>query len=122
MLPFSSAMRSLSSGGDTKLEEDDELDAVVYLFDTSTHKWSRALPRNFPTGRYGHSICLVGTCLYVFGGQVDGSFYSDLQQYDLNKLAEAENRWNTIEKRNSSQWPSERTNHSVVVYNGRMYM
>lgn len=116
-------------GGDTKTEETDMLDDTLYLLNTSTKQWSRAAPAGQrPPGRYGHSLNILGSKIYIFGGQVEGFFFNDLVAFDLNALQQAANRWevliqNTIDGGPPhGQIPPARTNHSVVTWNDRLYL
>ncbi|KAF3350234.1 hypothetical protein VD0002_g6087 [Verticillium dahliae] len=116
-------------GGDTKVEETDVLDETLYLLNTSTRQWSRALPSGpRPSGRYGHSLNILGSKIYVFGGQVEGYFMNDLSAFDLNQLQMPNNRWELLIQNSDSggpppgQVPPARTNHSVITYNDKMYL
>lgn len=116
-------------GGDTKIDESDVLDETLYLLNTSTRQWSRALPSGpRPSGRYGHSLNILGSKIYIFGGQVEGYFMNDLAAFDLNQLQMPNNRWEmlipTSEGGTAIQGkiPPARTNHTVVSYNDKMYL
>ncbi|KIH91608.1 cell polarity protein (Tea1) [Sporothrix brasiliensis 5110] len=116
-------------GGDTKIEENDILDETLYLLNTSTRQWSRALPSGpRPSGRYGHSLNILGSKIYIFGGQVEGYFMNDLAAFDLNQLQMPNNRWEILIPNSDNggppvgKIPPARTNHSVVSYNDKMYL
>ncbi|TAQ88580.1 hypothetical protein B7494_g3099 [Chlorociboria aeruginascens] len=116
-------------GGDTKMEDSDVLDETLYLLNTSTRQWSRAVPAGpRPSGRYGHSLNILGSKIYVFGGQVEGYFMNDLVAFDLNQLQVPTNRWEIL-IRNSDDGgpqpgmiPPARTNHSIVTFNEKLYL
>lgn len=111
-------------GGDTKIEDTDVLDETLYLLNTSTRHWSRALPAGpRPSGRYGHSLNILGSKIYIFGGQVEGYFMNDLAAFDLNQLQMANNRWEILLQSDASpSIPAARTNHTVITYNDKMYL
>jgi DNA repair exonuclease SbcCD ATPase subunit len=96
---------------------------------TATKQWSRAAPAGpRPPGRYGHSLNIIGSKIYIFGGQVEGFFFNDLVTFDLNALQQASNRWETLIQNTidggppHGQIPPARTNHSVVTWNEKLYL
>ncbi|KAK0730003.1 hypothetical protein B0H67DRAFT_596273 [Lasiosphaeris hirsuta] len=116
-------------GGDTKIDDADVLDETLYLLNTSTRQWSRALPLGTrPSGRYGHSLNILGSKIYIFGGQVEGFFMNDLAAFDLNQLQMPNNRWEMLIQSSESggaqqgKIPPARTNHSMITYNDKMYL
>ncbi|KAL9056326.1 MAG: hypothetical protein Q9162_003017 [Coniocarpon cinnabarinum] len=116
-------------GGDTKVDELDVLDDTLYLLNTSTKHWSRALPAGQrPAGRYGHTLNILGSKIYIFGGQVEGYFFNDLVAFDLNALQQSSNKWEILIHNTSEGGPSQgpvppaRTNHSVVTWNNKLFL
>ncbi|TLD22307.1 hypothetical protein PspLS_07984 [Pyricularia sp. CBS 133598] len=116
-------------GGDTKIDEADVLDETLYLLNTSTRQWSRSLPAGpRPSGRYGHSLNILGSKIYIFGGQVEGYFMNDLAAFDLNQLQMQDNRWEMLLQNSDSGGPPvgtvppARTNHTMITYNDKMYL
>lgn len=108
-------------GGDTKIEETDELDDNLYLLNTSTFKWTVTTPvGKRPSGRYGHSISTIGSKVYIFGGQLDDYFFDDLVSYDLTTLRNPDSKWEFIQPNSSS--PPPRTNHTVISYQDKLYL
>ncbi|KAL1644197.1 Negative regulator of mitotic exit [Diplodia intermedia] len=116
-------------GGDTKLDEGDLLDDTLYLLNTSTKQWSRALPAGpRPSGRYGHTLNILGSRIYIFGGQVEGFFFNDLVAFDLNALQVPNNRWEVLIPNSADGGPAPghvppaRTNHTIVNWNDKLYL
>ncbi|KAL4799803.1 hypothetical protein BDV19DRAFT_236991 [Aspergillus venezuelensis] len=116
-------------GGDTKVDETDTLDDTLYLLNTSSRQWSRSIPPGpKPTGRYGHTLNILGSKLYVFGGQVEGYFFNDLVAFDLNQLQAPNNKWEFLIKNSHEggpppgQIPPARTNHTIVSFNDKLYL
>ncbi|OAX83060.1 hypothetical protein ACJ72_02590 [Emergomyces africanus] len=116
-------------GGDTKTDDNDSLDDTLYLLNTSSRQWSRAVPPGpRPAGRYGHTLNILGSKIYIFGGQVEGFFFNDLVAFDLNALQNPSNKWEFL-IRNShdggpppGKIPPARTNHTIVSFNDKLYL
>jgi hypothetical protein len=81
-----------------------------------------------PSGRYGHSLNIIGSKIYIFGGQVEGYFMNDLAAFDLNQLQMPNNRWEVLIDNTDTgptpkaKVPPARTNHSMITYNDKMYL
>ncbi|KAI9891386.1 MAG: Negative regulator of mitotic exit [Vezdaea aestivalis] len=116
-------------GGDTKMDERDLLDDTLWLLNTTTKQWSRASPPGKkPSGRYGHTLNIIGSKIYIFGGQVEGFFFNDLVAFDLNALQSPQNRWEFLIPNSAhsstgiARVPPARTNHTVVHLNEKLYL
>ena len=136
-------------GGDTKVDENDTLDDTLYLLNTcmywftlglelqpltskllaASRQWSRAIPPGpRPSGRYGHTLNILGSKLYVFGGQVEGYFFNDLVAFDLNQLQSPANKWEFLIRNSheggppAGQIPPARTNHTIVSFGDKLYL
>jgi hypothetical protein len=65
---------------------------------------------------------MLGSKIYIFGGQVDGYFMNDLCAFDLNQLQMPNNRWEMLEVSPGGQVPQARTNHSMVTFNDKLFL
>lgn len=96
---------------------------------TASRQWSRATPNGpKPAGRYGHTLNIIGSKIYIFGGQVEGYFFNDLLAFDLNALQLPANQWEFLIRSSGDggpapgQLPPARTNHSVISYQDQLYL
>ncbi|XP_025125456.1 kelch domain-containing protein 3 isoform X2 [Bubalus bubalis] len=91
---------------------------VLYAFDVNTHKWST--PRvsgTVPGARDGHSACVLGKTMYIFGGyeQLADCFSNDIHKLDTSTMA-----WTLIcTKGNPARW---RDFHSATMLGSHMYV
>lgn len=110
-------------GGDTKTDgkarPNDKLDDGLYLLNLVSREWTRVgVQGPSPVGRYGHAVTMVGSKLFVFGGQVDGQFLNDLWAFDLNSLR-SKATWELYEP-TSGPKPAHRTGHVCITYGDRV--
>ncbi|XP_051710693.1 kelch domain-containing protein 3 isoform X3 [Oryctolagus cuniculus] len=91
---------------------------VLYAFDVNTHKWST--PRvsgTVPGARDGHSACVLGKIMYIFGGyeQLADCFSNDIHKLDTSTMT-----WTLIcTKGNPARW---RDFHSATMLGSQMYV
>ncbi|XP_037575963.1 kelch domain-containing protein 3-like isoform X1 [Dermacentor silvarum] len=97
---------------------DDGACNILYRFDTNTLTWSRPkVCGHVPGARDGHSACVMGNRMYVFGGfeeQAD-RFSQDVHYLDLETML-----WQYVPTR--GQPPQWRDFHSSSAIGGRMYV
>nr|BAB23704.1 unnamed protein product [Mus musculus] len=91
---------------------------VLYAFDVNTHKWST--PRvsgAVPGARDGHSACVLGKIMYIFGGyeQLADCFSNDIHKLDTSTMT-----WALVcTKGNPARW---RDFHSATMLGNHMYV
>ncbi|KAG8832178.1 Negative regulator of mitotic exit [Serendipita sp. 399] len=109
-------------GGDTKQTDSDKQDEGLYLLNLGTREWTRVATRGpAPAGRYGHSVAMVGSRFFVFGGQVDGEFLNDLWSFDLNTLKSAP-LWELVRPAPNNEPPPRRTGHIMLALDETLYI
>lgn len=101
--------------------------AFHWLTHSASRQWSRASPPGpRPAGRYGHTLNILGSKIYIFGGQVEGSFYNDLIAFDLNALQNPTNQWEFLIPNTNGQpsqnVPPARTNHTMISHNDSLFL
>uniref|UniRef100_A0A8C7AY75 Kelch domain containing 3 n=2 Tax=Caniformia TaxID=379584 RepID=A0A8C7AY75_NEOVI len=140
--------RVYSFGGYCSGEDYETLRQIdVHIFNADTHKWST--PRvsgTVPGARDGHSACVLGKTMYIFGGyeQLADCFSNDIHKLDTSTMT-----WTLIcTKGNPARWrdfhsatmlgshmteawldcpptpvlPEGRRSHSAFGYNGELYI
>lgn len=95
----------------------------------ASRQWSKSAPPGpRPPGRYGHTLNILGSKIYVFGGQVEGYFFNDLMAFDLNALQSTTTAWEKLILDSNDGGPPEgqvppaRTNHTIVSWNDKLYL
>ncbi|XP_058410325.1 kelch domain-containing protein 3 isoform X2 [Diceros bicornis minor] len=91
---------------------------VLYAFDVNTHKWSTPRVSGIvPGARDGHSACVLGKTMYIFGGyeQLADCFSNDIHKLDTSTMT-----WTLIcTKGNPARW---RDFHSATMLGSHMYV
>ncbi|CAI4036722.1 hypothetical protein SMKI_16G0360 [Saccharomyces mikatae IFO 1815] len=114
-------------GGDThKLNKNRLLDDDLYLFNINSYKWTIPHPiGSRPLGRYGHKISIIAskqmhTELYLFGGQIDETYFNDLAVFDLSSFRRPNSHWEFLEP--ISALPPPLTNHTMVTFDNKLWV
>ncbi|XP_036623429.1 kelch domain-containing protein 3 isoform X4 [Trichosurus vulpecula] len=91
---------------------------VLYGFDINTHKWfTPRVSGTVPGARDGHSACVLGKNMYVFGGyeQLADCFSNDIHKLDTSSMT-----WTLISAKGTpARW---RDFHSATMLGSRMYV
>lgn len=111
-------------GGDTKIRAEDRQDDALYLLNLNNREWTRVAAGSIgggpgPSGRYGHTLAILGSHLLLFGGQVESTFFDELWMFDLNSLKSTP-AWRLVSV--NGPRPAMRTGHACVTYQDRMYL
>ncbi|KAG5855561.1 hypothetical protein ANANG_G00050350 [Anguilla anguilla] len=91
---------------------------VLYAFDIGTHKWfTPAVSGMVPGARDGHSACVLGKTMYIFGGyeQLADCFSNDIHRLDTTTMA-----WSLVNARGTpARW---RDFHSATIIGTKMFV
>ncbi|CAG8551160.1 1529_t:CDS:10 [Cetraspora pellucida] len=101
----------------------DNSDAFIYILNTVTNQWSKlSIPEKlFLTQRHGHTATVIGTSMYIFGGQnYRGIYLNDLIVFDLTTMESQNLSWKIISHSNYA--PSGRTGHIACAYKDKIYV
>jgi leucine-zipper-like transcriptional regulator 1 len=91
-------------------------DASLFAFDFSILEWREVIAAQGrpPTARHSHAAVVHGHSIYIFGGY-DGSYKSDLHEFDLTL-----SRWNLVSV--AGRRPRARYRTTCTVYNNWMIL
>jgi N-acetylneuraminic acid mutarotase len=101
--------------GNVDGEAESQLNSVL-KFDSKTQKWTQVAP--MPKGRCRMAVSVLGSNIYVFGGDVD---YNEREDYNESVISY---RYNTV----SDEWmtvapmPGPKSAHSACVLDGLIYV
>ncbi|KLO08594.1 galactose oxidase, partial [Schizopora paradoxa] len=118
-------------GGDTSSSwdtPDPELNSKLYFYNIVSRGWSQIKTEPFtaiPRGRYGHTLLVVGSILYVFGGQREGAFFNDMWSFDLRSPRDYKitpPKWELVHEDGATKAPSGRTGHTSVAFEDKIYI
>ena len=114
-------------GGDThKVNKDGLMDDDLYLFNINSYKWTIPNPIGpRPLGRYGHKISIIAptpmkTKLYLFGGQLDDTYFNNLAVFDLSSFRRPDSHWEFLKPKTFV--PPPLTNHTMVSYDNKLWV
>lgn len=91
---------------------------ILFCFDTKTLQWTTpSVYGAMPGARDGHSACIYGNRMYIFGGfeEVIDQFSCDVHCLDLDNM-----QWHYIQT--TGHPPSYRDFHTASVINDRIYI
>ncbi|KPP73720.1 kelch domain-containing protein 3-like [Scleropages formosus] len=91
---------------------------VLYAFDVSNHRWfTPKVSGTIPGARDGHSACVLGKTMYIFGGyeQLADCFSNDIHKLDTTTMA-----WSLVNARGTpARW---RDFHSATIIGTKMFV
>ncbi|CAG8461243.1 14775_t:CDS:10 [Cetraspora pellucida] len=97
-------------------------DANLYILDTVTKKWKQLSVQSPSPGRHGHAVTVIGTKMYIFGGQTGESYLNDLIAIDTDVLQDdsLNASWELVAPK--SPLPPGRAAHILCAHNNKIYM
>ncbi|KAI0280085.1 hypothetical protein BGY98DRAFT_1061034 [Russula aff. rugulosa BPL654] len=109
----------LICGGDT-MHGDVAPNAPLYLLNLESREWSQVVVNGpGPGGRRSHTTTVVGSKLFVFGGESGGDATNDMWALDLNRL-KLQPLWESYEPTPGNEKPLPRWDHVSVTTEDRI--
>ncbi|XP_042161655.1 kelch domain-containing protein 3 isoform X2 [Oncorhynchus tshawytscha] len=91
---------------------------VLYAFHVNNHRWNTPkISGTVPGARDGHSACILGKAMYIFGGyeQLADCFSNDIHKLDTTTMA-----WSLVNARGTpARW---RDFHSATIIGTKMFV
>ncbi|KAF9388487.1 Negative regulator of mitotic exit [Podila verticillata] len=104
-------------GKDLKNKSSDSL----YVLHTVRKEWNKpSIQGLLPAPRHSHAACVIGTTMYIFGGQFNEYYFNDVCSFDMKSLNTANPKWNRLEP--ASELPPARAGHCAAAYDGKFYI
>jgi Rab9 effector protein with kelch motifs len=102
------------AGGKQGMDPVDTSD--VYFFDVPTSTWKRVKGSGVvPPPRHGHSMTVIGSRMFVFGGMAGSTFFGDLYVFDL-----LTHTWSCPDT--AGLPPSARSGHAAAALGAKLYV
>ncbi|KAG0284838.1 Negative regulator of mitotic exit, partial [Linnemannia gamsii] len=93
---------------------------ALYVLHTIRKEWNKpTILGLLPAPRHSHAACVIGTTLYIFGGQFNGYYLNDIACFDMKSLNTSNPRWNRLEP--ASELPPARAGHCAAAHDGKVY-
>ncbi|CAO3563804.1 unnamed protein product [Mortierella alpina] len=93
----------------------------LYVLHTVRKEWNKpTILGLLPAPRHSHSACVIGTTMYIFGGQFNSYYLNDIASFDMKSLNTASPKWNRLEP--ASDLPPARAGHCAAAHDGKIYI
>ncbi|KAG0207190.1 Negative regulator of mitotic exit [Mortierella sp. GBA30] len=94
---------------------------ALYVLHTVRKEWNKpTILGLLPAPRHSHSACVIGTTMYIFGGQFNSYYLNDIASFDMKSLNTASPKWNRLEP--ASELPPARAGHCAAAHDGKIYI
>ncbi|KAF9107841.1 Negative regulator of mitotic exit [Mortierella sp. AM989] len=104
-------------GRDTK----NKCSESLYVLHTVRKEWNRPVIHGLlPAPRHSHAACVIGTTMFIFGGQFNGYYLNDIASFDMKSLNTPSPKWSRLEP--TSELPPARAGHCAAAYDGKVYI
>ncbi|PVU99943.1 hypothetical protein BB559_000262 [Furculomyces boomerangus] len=101
--------------------DDGRCDEGLYAFNIGNEMWYNVpVSGKSLIGRKGHTAISASSCLYIFGGTVEGHYLQDLAVFDVKVAATNGPSWSFINA--ETEIPPGRAGHSCNHYQGKLYI
>ncbi|KAF9983898.1 Negative regulator of mitotic exit [Mortierella antarctica] len=93
----------------------------LYVLHTVRKEWNKpTILGLLPAPRHSHSACVIGTTMYIFGGQFNSYYLNDIASFDMKSLNTASPKWTRLEP--ASDLPPARAGHCAAAHDGKIYI
>ncbi|KAF8500871.1 galactose oxidase [Russula emetica] len=95
-------------------------DDSLYLLNLVSREWTRVVVNGpGPSGRSYHTVTLIGSKLFIFGGKIGRTTLNDMWAFDLNTL-KSQPFWESYEPTPGNEKPPPRASHVSVATEDRI--